>query len=222
MTAVLTLDDMHQVARGKQRAVFLHPSDDSKLIKVLRKTADLTGRSAFNLLTERWFPNLRLRNIRKEYLEYLRVMLSNPQPEFQPPVSHMYGFVSTNLGLGCVTEKVVGDNGGLADTLKTLLVEDRLTDKHLDLLNETIRRLFDLDIRASDLTARNFVFGHRLIGGYSETEECVVVDGFGDVHAVPVRSMAKWSNRLGLDDSCKRLAKNNKLHWDPRTRQISR
>lgn len=222
MTDAVTLKKKFKVASGKQRSVYLHPTDESKLIKVLRRNASTTGRSRFNLLTENWFPNLRLRNIRKEYLEYLRVMLSNQQPDFQPPISHMYGFVSTSKGLGCLTEKIVGEDGRLADTLRTLLTEDRFSNKHLELFNQTVERLYQLNIRASDLTPRNFVFGHRLQGGTLGPLECVVVDGFGDIYAIPIRSLSRWTNNIGLDDSFKRLARNRPIVWNRNTRQFSR
>ena len=129
----------------------------------------------------------------------------------------MYGFVSTNIGLGCVTEKVTTKDGTLAPTLAQLLSEGTFTDRHLDCFNETIQRLYALDIRASDLSAHNLVFGHRDDGPV----ECVLIDGFGDIHAIPVRSMARWSNALGLDDSFKRLVRNKPLAWDPKQRQVS-
>ena len=50
--------------------------------------------------------------------------------------------------------------------------------------------------------------------------ECVLVDGFGDIHAIPVRSLGGWANRMGLDDSCRRLAKNTGLIWDGKERQF--
>ncbi len=52
--------------------------------------------------------------------------------------------------------------------------------------------------------------------------ECVLVDGFGDIHAIPLRSLSDWTNRLGLDDSCARLARNAKLDWDKTSRLFTR
>jgi len=90
------------------------------------------------------------------------------------------------------------------------------------MLNDTVHRIYANDIRASDMNPNNFVFGQRDNGTGPGPEECVLVDGFGDIHAIPVRSMARWSNRMGLDDSCKRLARNTGLRWDPKARQFAR
>jgi len=222
MTRMLTLNKEDVIAAGGQRAVYQHPLDPYKLIKVLHPRVVIKGRSRFASLTESWFPSLRSRAIRKEYQEYLRTMLANPQPEFDAPFAHMAGFVTTNLGLGCLTEKVVDEAGHLAKNLSQLITKKELTQDHIRLLNDTISRIFEFDVRASDLNASNFVFGHRMIGGKLGQLECVVVDGLGDVHAIPVRSMGRWSNAIGLDDSFNRLSRNNAtLEWDKSKRRIS-
>lgn len=221
MTVGLTLNIAGIVARGVQRAVFLHPHDKSKLIKVLRAVEDLPRRQSFGGVMDRLFPNTRLRQIRKEYAEYMRVMLAHQEPDFASPIAHMYGFVQTNLGLGCLTENVMEPDGRLGPTLGAKAKAKTLTEQDVDLLNDTITRIYQNDIRASDMNPSNFVFGHRDVGGVLGPRECVLVDGFGDIHAIPVRSMAQWSNRIGLDDSCHRLARNTGLHWDKAHRRFS-
>ncbi|MEL6839574.1 MAG: YrbL family protein [Pseudomonadota bacterium] len=217
MTKMLILKETDLVARGMQREIYLHPTDPGKLVKVLRAHPETAARSGFGNFMEKHFPMTRVRHIRKEYTEYLRLMLSNQDPAFRPPITHMYGFAPTQLGLGCVTERVTTKQGGLAKTLHALVQNGGVTPRNLDLLNDTINRLYQCNIRASDLTAKNLVFGRR-DGG---PKECVLVDGFGDIHAIPVRSMAGWSNRLGLDDSCKRLAQRTGLSWNNKTREFS-
>ncbi|WP_341368537.1 YrbL family protein [Yoonia sp. BS5-3] len=217
MTQMLMLQETDLVARGLQRAVYLHPTDPDKLVKVLLPSPETAGRSGFGNFMEKHFPLTRVRHIRKEYTEYLRLMLSHQDPAFRPPITHMYGFANTQLGLGCVTERVTTKQGNLAKTLDVLVKGQGVTPRNLDLLNDTIRRLYQCDIRTSDLTAKNLVFGRRNGG----PKECVLVDGFGDIHAIPVRSMASWSNRLGLDDSCKRLAQRTGLLWNNKSREFS-
>jgi len=219
--STLALDPKNLLASGKQRAVYLHPFDDSKLVKVLLNDADTTGRSKFSLVLERWIPSTRDRQIRKEYLEYLRLMLSNQGAQFRPPITHMFGFVSTQLGLGCLTERVQSSSNVLGDTLYDLIQSSSLTPEHIEMLNDTVQRIYAHNIRASDLTARNFVFGQRRNTEGLGPKECVLVDGFGDIHAVPVRTMANWTNRLGLDDSMKRLGRNKSIEWNAAQRRFS-
>lgn len=222
MTQPLTLYEADLVASGVQRAVYLHPYDRTKLVKVLKNASDMPARRNFNGVMDRLFPSTRLRQVRKEYQEYLRVMLAHQHPDYHSPISHMYGFATTNIGLGCVTERVMEPDGSLGQTVGAKAKAGTLTDDDIALLNDAVGRIYGYHIRASDMNPNNFVIGHRDNGGGMGPRECVLVDGFGDIHAIPVRSMARWSNRMGLDDSCKRLARNTKLHWNSATRQFSR
>jgi len=221
MAFALALVTQDLVATGVQRAVYLHPLDRTKLIKVLRPATTQPKRNNFNGIMDRLLPSTRLRQIQKEYAEYLRIMLRNPGPDFHTPIAHMFGFTPTTEGLGCVTERVMQPSGAIGETLGAKARNGTLTQHNIDLLNDTIRRIYAYDIRASDMNPNNFVFGQRDNGTGPGDKECVLVDGFGDIHAIPVRSMARWSNRLGLNDSCKRLARNTGLIWDKNTRTFS-
>ena len=217
MTPPLRLSDRSPLAEGVQRAVYLHPQNPNLLVKVLKRWEDMPARSNFNGLMDRLFPSTRLRQIRKEYREYLRVMLA--QPEADLPISHMFGFVPTDVGLGCLTQ-AVRDGDGLGRTLGRAK-KDGVAVEDVALLNDMIARLYALDIRASDLNPKNIVFGTRDIGAGPGPREAVLVDGFGDIHAIPVRSLGGWANRMGLDDSCRRLARNTGLIWDGAARRFS-
>jgi hypothetical protein len=221
MTTGIVLDPADQIASGVQRAVYLHPHDPTKLIKVLKPAADMPKRNNFNGIVDRLFPSTRVRQIRKEYQEYLRVMLDQPDADFRPPMAHMFGFATTNLGLGCITERVMNADGSLGQTIGKRAKSKSLTQADVDLLNDTISRIYGYNIRASDMNPNNFVIGHRDNGSGPGPKECVLVDGFGDIHAIPVRSMSNWTNKIGLDDSCARLARNTKMKWDAKARQLS-
>lgn len=222
MTAILPLPPENLVASGVQRDVYLHPTEPTKLIKVLKPSRTMPRRNTFNGIMDRLLPSTRKRQIRKEYEEYLRIMLAENDAELHLPVAHMFGFVATDAGLGCLTERVMAPDTSLGETLAHKIKSDTLTDDHVHRLNNTVARIFGHNIRASDMNAKNFVFGQRDYGMGLGPKECVLVDGFGDVHAIPVRSMAKWSNRLGLIDSCKRLARNTGLNWHEKSREFSR
>jgi hypothetical protein len=218
----LILNKADQIASGVQRSIFRSPHDASVLVKVLKSAEEMPRRSNFNGRMDRLFPSTRLRQVRKEYMEYLRTMLKTEGREAHLPISHMLGFVSTNLGLGCLTESVTEPDGSLGQTVGQKAKTGTLTDDDLALLNDAVARIYRLNIRASDMNSQNFVIGHRWQGTAMGPRECVLVDGFGDTHAITVRSLSDWTNRLGLDDSCKRLARNTGLDWDRSRRQFIR
>ena len=219
---MLHLNPEDQIATGVQRGVFVHPHDSGKLVKVLKDASTMPSRTNFNGVMDRLLPSTRLRQIRKEYQEYLRIMLKHHESEFHLPISHMFGFASTNLGLGCLTERVMEPDGTLGQTLAAKVKTGTLSDEDLALLNDAIARIYGYRIRASDMNAKNFVIGHRYDGKNLGPRECVLVDGFGDIHAIPVRSLSNWTNRIGLDDSCTRLARKTKLKWNAANRQLER
>lgn len=221
MVETLKLEKTDQCASGTQREVYQNPHDPTRLIKVLRAMPRTAGRSHLATTLERYVPAIRRRWARKECQEYLRLMLGFWGDDLHPPIAHMYGFVMTSRGLGCLTDAVL-DDGALGETLKSKCDSGTLDDADLALLNDTIRRLYQYDIRAGDMTARNFVFGHRTYGATLGPRECVLVDGFGDIHAITIRSWGRWFNRFGLDDGCKRLAQRTRLKWNLATRQFSR
>ena len=150
----------------------------------------------------------------------MRLMLGKWEGKTLAFNSHLFGFVSTNRGIACISDAVMED-GTLGATLAAKAKSRALDEHDLSLFNDAIARIYRYDIRASDMTARNFVFGQRNISGNWGPRECVLVDGFGDIHAIPVRSSGRFFNRIGLDDSCKKLAQRTGLFWDPDQRQFS-
>jgi hypothetical protein len=217
MHHVIKLSDSDYIASGGERDVYQHPSDPTKLLKVLRDITNERMRFTFRDISTWLLPDARLRLIRKEYDEYLRIRLRFPEPQMRLPITHLYGMAPTNRGLACVAERVSGKDGGVGDTMKTLLQQGRFEEEELRLFNSLVDQCFALGIRAGDLKPHNLVFGYREAG-----YECVLVDGFGDVHALPVRSMGHWANALGLHDSFKILAKRTGLVWDRKNRSFQR
>ncbi|MEJ6396913.1 YrbL family protein [Yoonia sp. 208BN28-4] len=212
---MIDLNGQDPVAEGTQRWIYRHPHDPARLLKVLKPLADSAGRSALATAIERQFPATRTRWARKEYAEYTRVMLAHRAP-VHLPISHLYGLAHTSRGLACVTDAVV-ENDALGPQL-----DRSLSDADLALLNDTLTRLRQFDIRASDITPRNFVFGQRSLDGQTGPRECVLVDGFGDIHAIPVRSWGQWFNGRALSQSFANLARRLNLRWDATTQQITR
>jgi len=219
MPLPLDLDGQTPIAAGSQREIYRHPTDGGKLIKVLLDMPETAGRSCLAVWAERNIPHFADMWVRQEYREYLRMILRNRPPDLHAPITHMYGFVATSRGLGCVTDAVL-DGDGLGETLYSKVQIGPLPQDDLALLNDTVARIYRYDIRAGDMTARNFVFGQRDLGGGPGPRECVLVDGFGDIHAIPYRSWGRRLNGIGLDDSFKRLGRRKGLVWQPHTRQF--
>lgn len=215
MHQVIKLEDSHYIASGAERDVYLHPTDPTKLLKVMRDITDTPKRFTFRDITTHLMPSVRLRLIRKEYDEYLRIRLLHPAPDMRLPITHLYGMAPTTRGLACVTERVSSADGNVGETMRTMIDNGTFSDKELALFNVFVKQLYALGIRAGDLKPHNLVFGYR-DAGY----ECVLVDGFGDIHVLPVRSLGRWANALGFNDSFKIMARRTGLIWDRKDRSF--
>lgn len=217
---MIQLDPAQVIAEGAERHVYVHPHDPTRLIKLIKYRDPATYQRTFGDWTKKHFPSVRDRLIYKEYIEYARIMLRHQTLDVTVPISHMYGFVRTNLGLGCLTEHVTQRDGTTGLTLKQK--SGALTPAELDLLNGTIEQLYALGVRSGDSNPSNFVFGHRHCGAPGAVSEytCVLVDGFGDFHAIPIRSLSKWTNTLGLDDCFVRMERKVDLVWNRKARRF--
>lgn len=215
-TAVPTIDLSCEtpVSQGIEREVYIDPSDHKRLIKILRPVEDLTLRWNVRGISVRLYSNIRTRDISKEYKEYLRLCISTISQTAHLPVAHMFGFVPTNKGMGCLTQRVFGEETPLAPTLRDLADSDAVGPRHIEALNSFASRIRDLNVRASDLKAHNVVFGHRYFGDEKAAFEAVLIDGFGDIHAIPVRTWSKWANRYALAEAMEKTAKRGGLTFD--------
>ena len=220
---LINLEPSDKVDEGGERIVFVHPDNPKRLIKVIKpRHKDEFHRWTFGHLTQRYFPSARWRPTIKQYHEYLRLMLQQDyDPAFKLPISHLYGFVKTNLGLGCITERVTDDAGTNAPTLAKLVSGGLLSQSDLNDFNAYVATLYEISVCVGDVGSANFVYGYRHIGQAGDVSgpEWVLIDGFGDRFAVPVRTISRTARRLGLDDAFKRKPPVAGLKWIARERR---
>lgn len=211
---MIRLSDQTAVAKGSERAVYFHPDDPTAVIKVLIPKDEQKLQSGFRKFSQTLFPKLRHRAVFQEYGEYARVMLLHADWQGLLPITHMRGFVQTDMGLGCVSDRVVHD-GQLAPTLAHVAKAGPLDTVALAALNQMTRTIYALGLRASDLSANNIVLGSR-----GDQFEAVLVDGFGDIHALPIRTWSRKLNKIAIDRSFEKIANRTGLTWLAEQRQF--
>ncbi len=214
------------VARGSQRAVYLHPLDGTKLVKIRHPSLSQSGlrkpRNNLSAIMDYYFPSRQIKRIHREYVEYIRLILNNLELRKQIPISHMMGFVFTNLGMGCLTEQVMSRDGSIGETLHSKINSGTLTVRDINLLNDTIKRIYTCGLRILDLNSKNFVFGYRDNGISFGPEECVLVDGFGEHLLIPFLNKSRATNKMMLNIRFKRLAIESGLKWDQKSKTMAR
>ena len=188
-STVLQLADRAPLAVGHLRYVFQHPQNRNELVKVMR--ADAVA-ARWNRKS-RWAKRLpRTRH----YIGYLRelkeyIAARARAAHGEPPIARMIGLIETDLGLGLVSEKVVGADGGLAPTLAAIYERKGFTPELNRELATFLDGLMDSNVIVGDMHAWNIVYGSDSRGG----PRLVMIDGFGEKHAIPISSMSRAVNR---------------------------
>jgi hypothetical protein len=197
--ARLMLTTRTPLAIGHLRYVFQHPACDEALIKIMRADAVASRWNA----RMRWHKRLpRTRHyigFLRELKEYIGAQARTPNVD--APIARMIGVVDTDLGLGLVSEKVVDADGALAPTLAAVYQEQGFTPELHAALSEFLRGLLDSNVIVGDMHAWNIVYGRDSRGG----PRLVMIDGFGEKHAIPISSMSRVVNRYRTRRLYKRM-----------------
>lgn len=219
--APLKLRLLKPVANGQARLVY-HTQDYPDLLFKAPKTlhaalglpegADIRirpsdirsfRRLALKLMPQTlWFPFI------KEFDCYLKAKL-NGTPTSALPISNLYGFCDSDIGPVLAVERITTPDRGLGRTLKSIAEAAPLEAGMIELLNVFATQMFDQGIVAGDMTAANIVLGQR-----GETLQFVLIDGFGDIHAIPFRSVSARLNRIAMIRSFQKMAGRIGLGFD--------
>lgn len=214
---MITLKGTERIARGGEREVYAHPNNSGLLLKVLVEDGE-TGRGGpARAFFSRHFAGYRKRLLQREYEEYLRLSLCHLDRTTPLPIAHMFGFVATDLGQACLTESVRMPDGTLGRSWRSIAGAGQVTSRDVAALQAMGRDLLALCVRCSDLTASNVVLGHRTFADGQGDYEAVLVDGFGDTHAVPVRTWSQAANRFAIHKRMERMGRAAGVTWDRAT-----
>ena len=136
---MITLDDNSMIGQGTLRACYLHPQDDTLIIKVGR-AGQVDGDDAN----------------RKELLSYQKL---RQRHENLHHISHCHGFVETNKGKGLVCDCIRDNSGEIARTIWDIVVYEDACD--IEHILEVARTLCDYlianDLFLFDINLKNIV-----------------------------------------------------------------
>lgn len=219
--APLALAGREPVAKGQDRFVYFSEDFPDLLFKapqplstalrlapgekVSLTIADLAN---FRRLTLKIAPGTLHRPFHKEMSCYLRTRLRGAETA-ELPISNLFGFCDSDIGPVMAVERVALPGEMLGATLRRIISEGQFDPEKLALLNQFTDRMFRYNVIAGDMTAANIVFGQR-----DGVAQFVLIDGFGDIHAIPIRSLSWRLNRIALVRSFQKLARRNGLHFD--------
>jgi len=200
-------DDL--VSQGGERFVYTHSDYTHFVFKRQKQLAELERKSGMKGWMLRNFPDFTNRIIKKEYRAYVDTCLAAYDDLEKLPVSKIFGFAQSNIGVVQIAEKVTLDGTSIGPTLSQLHRTGGLSAERLDLLNEFVALLIRFNIPTNDVSAQNVVLGRR-----RGLEKFICVDGFGDIHLVPVRTYSARVRRDMLAERMQKMARNLDLRFD--------
>jgi hypothetical protein len=217
----LRLAHLTPVANGQDRLVYDHPDYPALLFKAPKSLP-----TALNLpagATIRLQPG-DLRNFRRLMLKlaprtlwhpffkesdcYLKARLAGTATD-DLPIPNLYGFCDSDIGPVLAVERITLPGEALGRTLKSHAAAGPLPAPLIALLDQFAARMFGQGIVAGDMTAANIVLGQR-----GDALQWVLIDGFGDIHAIPLRSASARLNRIAMIRSFRKMAGRIGLRFD--------
>lgn len=136
---MITLDDTLLIGRGTLRACYLHPQDETLIVKVA-----IPGRRGGEEAN------------RKEFLSYKKISQRHEDLEH---ISHCHGIVATSMGDGLVCDRIRDNSGETARTIWDMVVYD--DDCDVENILEVARTLCDYliahDLFLFDINLKNIV-----------------------------------------------------------------
>ena len=186
---VLRLDPSKLIASGKFRDVYVHPDDESKVVKVYREDG-----APEKIRAERWYrrlmPGSRYDPNAIDLKEFRRIARTVPQ--FQTSVAPVFGYVETDRGTALVAGCVRNPDGSICESLQQFVSREGLA-AIAPAIDELFDKLAQGHILVNDFNARNI-----LVRQNGDKIELVIVDGFGDPAIIPRRLISRRHNRRKL------------------------
>ena len=227
--APLALAQLTPVANGQDRLVYDHPDYPDLLFKApkslhaaLRLSEGAPIRVAladlgnFRRLMLKLAPKTLWHPFFKESDCYLTARLRGVETD-DLPIPNLYGFCDSDIGPVLAVERITLPGQRLGQTLKSIADKGPLPPDRITLLDQFADRMFRHQIVAGDMTAANIVLGQR-----GEAAQFVLIDGFGDIHAIPLRSASARLNRIAIIRSFRKMAGRIGLDFDPAQLRFSR
>lgn len=200
-------DDL--VSEGGERFVYRHLSYPNFVFKRQKKGEELERKSGLKGWMLRRFPESTKRIIRKEYRAYVDTCLAEYDDLDKLPVSKIYGFAQSNIGVVQISEKITLDGVNIGPTLANLHQTIGISAEKIEMMNNFVDLLLRFNMPTNDVSAQNIVFGKR-----NGIEGLFCVDGFGDIHLIPVRTYFSRVRRDMLAERMQKMAVGLNIHFD--------
>jgi hypothetical protein len=186
---VIDIAQTKPIATGKWRSVYLHPEDETKVLKVHREDRPPAARRA-----RHWYwrvlPLIRFDANARDVRQYHRV--ARKAPRALDIICPLFGYAETTRGRALVAERVRDADGRTSETLRTYVLKNGLA-MIAPALDGFFEALAAHHVTVEDPTAHNI-----LVRQGGDGLALVLVDGLGDPTLIPYKTVSKRLNRRKL------------------------
>ncbi|AQQ71317.1 PhoP regulatory network protein YrbL [Limihaloglobus sulfuriphilus] len=183
----LKLSKLEPFAVGGRRECYVHPSDASKCVKVLRTDKNVSARRKKlfvpSVLRRRYDNNEDERRV-------LNKLEKRIGKGMQLHIPLCYGYEPTDLGPGLVLDLVRDTDGKISRSLREHFYQNLHPLEFKDGFDELTRFLCQHNIITRNLLDHNLVASKQADGSW----QIYIIDGFGDPALLPI---AQWSRTMG-------------------------
>ncbi|SIS88231.1 PhoP regulatory network protein YrbL [Roseivivax lentus] len=212
---IVRLKDARRLAKGSERAIYALPGAPDQLIKVMlpkyRRALDgvdpdtAKGRRRHAVAYALFF---------REEDAIARARAMAQARGIRSPLPDFLGYRDTDMGLGQVVEMIRDDAGAMAPSLADQCAEGSLSASQQSALDAFVAAIYDLHIVVHDAGPKNIVWD-------AAAARYVLVDGFGDRSALPLKTWFKPLNDRRLDRAFAECAQKAGLLWDAGARRLA-
>ena len=159
MDEKIILKDEHFIAQGGERICYLHPLDNTKVIKIISpRDRVLAYNGERNLIEYKYF----------NFLDKLNIPFTH--------ITKCYSYIDTNLGEGLVFDKVYDYNGEISKTFLELVKFGNITKEQEENLISELKEY----IIGNNILFIDYAFGNILCCEYDKNRyKLVIIDGLG-------------------------------------------
>jgi len=203
-TQTLDISSLQQVAEGGERVVFTSTAYPAVVFKLQKRPQqDRMKRRDLKGLLLRYWAGFHNYSVVQENKAFVKASLAGVAARQALPYAKLFGFVSSDQGPLQICEKITLDGISLGPSVKALRKSGPISAEDIAALTRFAQSLLRSNIPTHDVNTTNVVKGL----GADGLIRFVLIDGVGDIDAIPIRTYVPKARRARLAKGLARFTK---------------
>lgn len=199
---MLRISHLEPMAQGGRRYVYVHPDDDSKVVKILKSHSKPEVRRKY----AKWYKKLRSLDHFDDNIRELNAFIGlrlKPKAIF-PFFPHCDGIIETDKGFAimtdCIRDEVETTKGDVSQNMREYREQHGITPELLQALDVFLQMLKENYIITRDIHDHNLMV-QRSVNGL----HIIMIDGLGNSDFIPLANYVKWLANYKINRKIRRF-----------------